>query len=114
LKTQVLALVESETAAHGFQYHHQWLDEFQASVNDPDCAAQVARVAKHLGHQVTWLEEPMRWSEDFGAISATAKGAMFVIGAGLDLPQIHHPAYDFPDALIEPAIRIFEQLSHSN
>ena len=32
---------------------------------------------------------------------------MFYFGAGEDSPQLHNPDYDFPDALIEPATRIF-------
>jgi amidohydrolase len=114
LKNQVLARTNAVIREHGFQCQQQWHDDFQASVNDPDCAARVARSAEALGYTVQWLDEPMRWSEDFGAISATARGAMFVIGAGTEVPQIHHPAYDFPDALIQPAIRLFAQLSQAH
>lgn len=43
----------------------------------------------------------MRWSEDFGQFTATAKeGAMFALGAGQVSPQLHNPDYDFPDGLL--------------
>lgn len=85
----------------------EWEDVFNASVNDEECAQRVADAAKHCGNKVTWLDEPLRWSEDFGALSHTAKGAMFAFGAGIDLPQIHNPDYDFPDQLIIQGRDIF-------
>jgi metal-dependent amidase/aminoacylase/carboxypeptidase family protein len=50
----------------------------------------------------------MRWSEDFGQFTATAKeGAMFALGAGQTSPQLHNPDYDFPDSLIPTGRDIF-------
>jgi len=85
----------------------EWQDVFNASVNDEECAQRVADAANHCGNNVIWLDEPLRWSEDFGALSQTAKGAMFAFGAGLDSPQIHNPDYDFPDELINQGRDIF-------
>lgn len=92
---------------YGLQCQITYADVFDASVNDVECAKQVAKAAESTGHAVTWLQEPLRWSEDFGAISATAKGAMFAFGAGEHNPQIHNPDYDFPDELIERGANIF-------
>lgn len=112
LKQTTLQVVEDCAQRHRLDLETTWHDEFLASTNDEACAIQVAEAAESLGHIVTWLDQPMRWSEDFGAISAAAKGAMFVLGAGLDIPQIHDAAYDFPDALIEPAMGIFKQIAY--
>lgn len=95
---------------YGLQCEISYADVFDASVNDSECAKRVATAAEKTGHAVTWLEEPFRWSEDFGAISATAKGAMFAFGAGEQTPQIHNPDYDFPDELIERGARIFYEI----
>ena len=36
---------------------------------------------------------------------------IFEIGAGVDYPQLHTAQFDFPDALIEPAVEMFKQLA---
>lgn len=87
-----------------------WADIFDASINDVSCVKQIERAALKTNHQVTWLDEPFRWSEDFGAISASAKGAMFAYGAGETNPQIHNPDYDFPDELIKSGLSIFFEI----
>lgn len=84
-----------------------WADIFNASVNDPECAQRVADAASACGNKVIWIKEPLRWSEDFGALSQTAKGAMFALGAGEQTPQIHNPDYDFPDQLLTQGRDIF-------
>jgi amidohydrolase len=59
----------------------------------------------------TTINEPYRWSEDFGRLLESAKeGAMFTIGAGVDSPQLHHPDYDFPDELTSIASSVFIEL----
>ncbi|MFT5708568.1 MAG: amidohydrolase, partial [Oceanospirillaceae bacterium] len=68
--------------AQGLELSISWHDVFNASVNDEQCAQQVATAAQYCNNEVIWLDEPLRWSEDFGALSQTAKGAMFAFGAG--------------------------------
>lgn len=59
----------------------------------------------------TTIEEPYRWSEDFGRLLESAKeGAMFTIGAGENSPQLHNPDYDFPDELTSIASSVFIEL----
>jgi amidohydrolase len=59
----------------------------------------------------TTINEPYRWSEDFGRLLESAKeGAMFTIGAGVDSPQLHNPDYDFPDELTFIASSVFIEL----
>lgn len=85
-------------------------DIFPASDNDRDAtemvieAVQAEDIACHL------LDAPLRWSEDFGAFGRHCKAAMFFLGSGTDQPQLHNPDFDFPDALIEPAARIFTRI----
>lgn len=59
----------------------------------------------------TTVNEPYRWSEDFGRLLESAEeGAMFTIGAGVDSPQLHNPDYDFPDELTTIASDVFIEL----
>ena len=67
-------------------------------------AVQAENIPCHL------LDAPMRWSEDFGAFGRHCKAAMFFLGSGTEQPQLHNPDFDFPDALIEPAARIFSRI----
>jgi len=99
--------VEQLAARNKLSVNIEWQDVFNASVNDAKCAQHVADAAAHCGNKVVWLDEPLRWSEDFGALSQSAKGAMFAFGAGIDSPQIHNPDYDFPDELINQGRDIF-------
>jgi metal-dependent amidase/aminoacylase/carboxypeptidase family protein len=53
----------------------------------------------------------MRPSEDFGAFGADGTDlCMILLGAGENLPALHNPDYDFPDALIPIGARLFHRL----
>ena len=55
----------------------------------------------------------MRWSEDFAEYLMLWQGAMFGMGSGEQQPELHHPQYDFPDALVEVAANLFARLAVS-
>ena len=83
----------------------QTQDVFPATENDASCAAKVLELC---GGAV--LEVPMRWSEDFGQYLLKKAGAFFGIGAGTDFPGLHTETYEYPDALLEPAVAAFIRL----
>lgn len=85
-------------------------DHFNATLNNPDAAAIVARAAARLGIAKGQFAYPMRPSEDFGAFSGTTRTALFFLGAGEGHPALHDPHYDFPDALIAPGVALFAQI----
>lgn len=103
-------LVKTAAKGNGLDYNIGWTEIFDANFNDEDCVKQVVQAAEATNHTVKWLDEPFRWAEDFGAISASAKGAMFAFGAGEDKPQIHNSDYDFPDELISRGKSIFFEI----
>lgn len=104
-------LAQQAAEPFGLQWSIEWQDVFQASVNS-ELGAELVTKACHATHTPCHrLDEPMRWSEDFGQFTAVAKeGAMFVLGAGRQSPQLHNPDYDFPDKLIPVGKAIFENL----
>ena len=53
------------------------------------------------------LQEPMRWSEDFGYYLRECGGAFFGIGDGEDYPQLHTAEYEFSDEITETAAELF-------
>ncbi|MCQ0969969.1 amidohydrolase [Paracoccus sp. TK19116] len=85
-------------------------DIFLACSND-DEATQIFRKAfeaEGIVHDSSDL--PMRASEDFGRFGlAGTRSAMALLGSG-EIPALHNPDYDFPDALIPVGMRLFRRL----
>lgn len=103
-------LAESVAKQYRLDHDIEWADIFDASVNDEGCVNQVVTAAEKTGNAVQWIDEPFRWSEDFGALSAASRGAMFALGAGEGKPQIHNPDYRFPDDLIAQGSALFFEI----
>ena len=53
------------------------------------------------------LDEPMRWSEDFGHYLLRCPGAFFGIGAGEQHAPLHTADYEYPDTLLAPTAEAF-------
>jgi metal-dependent amidase/aminoacylase/carboxypeptidase family protein len=66
----------------------------------PDAVRLVRDAAQVVGLEVEARAHPFPWSGDFGHFTANWRGALIGIGAGADCPALHHPHYDFPDALL--------------
>lgn len=79
-------------------------DPFHATENNSELVELIEECCEcRYQHLMT----PFRWSEDFANYLIHFPGAMFGIGAGEKHVELHHPDYDFPDELIEPAARVF-------
>lgn len=105
------ALAEQNADSYGLNWSLEWQDVFQASVNSQQGCELVVQACRDTGTAYTLLDEPMRWSEDFGQFTQVAKqGAMFVLGSGRESPQLHNPDYDFPDELTPVGRAIFFSL----
>lgn len=105
-----LQLVEDVATQHGLQWRHMLHEPFVATENTPALVDEVERTATQVELPTVRLQSPMRWSEDFGIFLQHYPGAMFGIGSGRQQPELHHPDYDFPDTLVEPAARLMEAL----
>ncbi len=81
---------------------------FPATNNDPEIVAIIGDAAAALGCTVTRPDQPFAWSEDFGHFSGVCPSALFGLGAGVDRPALHHPDFDFPDALIPGGVELLE------
>ncbi|MDY5968491.1 MAG: amidohydrolase [Bacteroidales bacterium] len=89
-------------------------EPFYATENDAVIMEQVETTCHRLGRTIVHRKEPFRWSEDFANYLMHYPGAMFGIGSGENHAELHHPDYDFPDALIEPTAELFFQLIIDN
>jgi len=79
-------------------------EPFPATENHPENVQIIKESAFGAGLQVFELDEPFRWSEDFGHFSQLAPSALFGVGSGSNFPQLHNENYDFPNQIITPSL----------
>ena len=108
--TRIRNLAEQYAKDGGFTYTIKEIECFPATENSDDGVDRVCEAAKKIARDVTWLEQPMRWSEDFGYYLQETTGAFFGIGDGEEHAQLHTADYEFPDAIIETGIAMFVAL----
>jgi len=94
----------------GLEHDLSWHEAFAATESDDDCVATIEAAATDAGLDARYLDEPFRWSEDFGYFTAAFEGAFFGLGSGTDQPQLHDDGYDYPDALIGIGARIYRAM----
>ena len=107
------AAVDEIASKHGLSVSRTLVEPFRATENNGDCVELIEKAAEEVPLRVRYQMEPNRWSEDFAEYLMEFPGAMFGIGSGEHQPELHHPSYDFPDALIEPAAQLFFRLAIS-
>lgn len=109
-RTEVIKKRIAEAALlYGLTCEMEIHDEFPATPVNREMAASVEVAARRAGLDVVPLSEPMRWSEDFGWFTQRFSGVMVGLGAGT-IPQLHSADYDFPDALIDSGVTLFESI----
>ena len=105
------SVVDEIAARHKLTVSRTLVEPFRATENNGDCVEAIEKAAEDVPLRVRYQMEPFRWSEDFAEYLLEFRGAMFGIGSGERQPELHHPSYDFPDALIEPAAQLFFRLA---
>ncbi|GAA0189739.1 amidohydrolase [Fulvivirga kasyanovii] len=80
---------------------------FSSTISDKNCCEYIKNAAQQLNLSVTEVEQPFRWSEDFGLFTQKYKGALFGLGSGEDMPDLHNPNYNFPDEILSTGILMF-------
>ena len=106
ITNECIGIVKEESEKYGLNYSIDWTEEFPSSINNEECTKVIKRCSEKLHLNVIEIENPFRWSEDFGHFLKKYKGALFGIGAGKDHPALHNPNYDFPDNIIEPSVKL--------
>jgi len=101
-------LARGLAAAQGLACTVDWTEAFPATVNDDGVVDAIAAVATARGLEVVFREQPFSWSEDFGHFTAAFPGALFGLGAGETTAALHHPDYDFPDALLPVGVGVLD------
>ena len=105
LQEEIQAYVTREGARQGIASRFVVQDAFPHTASTPALEARLEDAWRRKGLQVLPLEEPMRWSEDFGWYLGQVPGVFFGIGAGEACPGLHTPDYSFPDELLPAALK---------
>lgn len=104
-------LLEKETRSIASKYKLEieisYHESFEATENDSEAVNIVKSAAAKYSLQYKSMRKPNPWSEDFGLFLKQAKGAMFGLGAGKKIPDLHNPDYDFPDEIINTGVQMF-------
>jgi metal-dependent amidase/aminoacylase/carboxypeptidase family protein len=83
---------------------------FPATVNDDQSYEIIENAAKECNLTLKFLENPFKWSEDFGYYSDVCKTGFFGLGSGSNQPGLHNPDFDFPDEIIETGVEVFYKI----
>ncbi|MDZ7859998.1 MAG: amidohydrolase [Candidatus Krumholzibacteriota bacterium] len=110
LSSRSMKLAENTCGEYGIDIKIDWMEEFPSTVNDPGCVKILSEAASLNGFNTVLIDEPFRWSEDFGHFTKLCPGAMFGIGAGRNHPRLHNPDYDFPEEIIPTGIKMFSEI----
>jgi metal-dependent amidase/aminoacylase/carboxypeptidase family protein len=110
VQDELTRLVATVAADDGLGSSLSWHEAFAPTVSSPACTSIVTAAAGELGLNVQVLDEPFRWSEDFGYFTNTYDGAFFGLGSGTDQPQLHDDRYDYPDELIAIGARLYRAI----
>ncbi len=100
-------IVARQATEYSLSVERELREPFNATENDALVVEKLATVLQANKMDYILNDTPFRWSEDFADYLMMCPGAMFGIGSGTGHAELHHPDYDFPDALIEPAAYMF-------
>jgi amidohydrolase len=109
---------ELEAAFHRIAQAHDlpctmtYREGFPATRNAEALVALAERAAERTGLVAVHRVQPFRWGEDFGHFSTRTPACLLGLGAGEDCRPLHHPEYDFPDALLRSGVQLFREIIH--
>ncbi|WKV51581.1 amidohydrolase [Dickeya fangzhongdai] len=110
LEQRLREVAHHVTAAHGLQAEVTYLRYYPATINGEAQAHLALEAAQAAGLSASLAPQPALTSEDFAFMLQARPGAYAWLGAGDSYP-LHHPQYDFNDALIPYGVRWLSQVA---
>ena len=110
LVAEAEALAQRAAQQDGLDIQIIYHEIFEHLENAPDAVAILTSAVQAQGLRHGTDGGTMVPSEDFAAFSHDAPSAMLYLGSGEEVAALHHPDYDFPDALIPIGAHLFEQV----
>lgn len=111
LKKMVENHISAVCKEHKLKHNIEYVEGFPATINNESSIDLIKNAAIELELNYQFLENPFRWSEDFGHFTKISNAALFGVGSGLNHPQLHNEDYDFPDEIIEPSVNILLRIA---
>ena len=97
----------------GLEYSIKVHDPFPATVNNIKLLFEAEEVLKKEKLPYIYLEEPFRWSEDFGHYTKFAPALFIGIGSGEHTAPLHTEGYEYPDELAPITAELFIRLAEN-
>ena len=110
MANQIIELCRSKAKDYLFDFNFSEHEAFAATNSDPHCVHVIEHAAQNLELKLGHLNEPFRWSEDFGRFGAVCPIGFFGLGSGTDQPALHNPEFDFPDDILETGMTMFWEI----
>jgi hippurate hydrolase len=114
LEARVVKLATSIAEAFGATADARFIRSYPATINDPDAVAMCRRAAAAVvgDSRVQHMDKPTMGGEDFSFMLNKKQGAYLMLGGRRtpDDAMVHHPKYDFNDAILPIGASYFVQL----
>lgn len=106
LEAALIARARELCFKQGLTLDWQRFDVFPETRNDDALYERAASALDAAGIRYKQLDEPFRWSEDFGVYQKERPGLFLGVGAGEDAAPLHTPQYEWNDGITLAASRI--------
>jgi hippurate hydrolase len=115
VEAQMRKIAEGIALTYNVSAQVEYTREFVPLINDGACTqAALAAARRCLGEaRVTVAAQPITASEDFARFLAHVPGCFAFIGNGVGTPPLHHPSYDFDDAILVDGAKFFAEIARS-
>lgn len=110
LTADVVQLCQMVADKQELRFNSSIHEAFAATMNSDNEVLTIRNAAEELSLEYQYLDEPFRWSEDFGRFAGVCPIAMFGLGCGTEHLPLHNPGYEFDDDIIKTGIDIFEKI----
>ena len=110
-KAKITQLVTDICQQNQLTFTLDWIYYFAASHNDTYAVNCIQQAAEQLDFDYYNKPFPFQWGEDYGLFTENIPGAMFGLGAGEDMPALHHNNYDYPDEITPYGVETFYRIA---
>ena len=102
----------NQTVAKAAQEHDlkykAWTENWIPATYNHDRALKfLLASAQEIDLPILELKKPQQWSDDFGVLTHYYQGVFFGIGSGEDCSHLHTSVFDYPEEILEPALRLY-------
>tara|TARA_R110002049_G_scaffold256629_3_gene432088 strand:+ start:3152 stop:4303 length:1152 start_codon:yes stop_codon:yes gene_type:complete len=115
LEKKITSFSKKLADSYQLEIRQEETEVFPATNNHKEQTEKLTQVVDQLGLERTIINQPFKWSEDFGHFLKKTKGTFFGLGSGIHQPVLHHKEFNFPDELIPIGYSIYKnyiQLNH--